>query len=149
MRARTGIALALAPAVVAVAVAANAASGSTGATIIRFTVPTSAVQAHGSDVAPKGQSPGDGFQESYIPKTAGRLRRQDAVAIGVFRGGGTFLGTLTLSNGQIVYAGTTTNQDDATYAIIGGTGRFATTSGTVTTQSVPGNRVRITIRTRG
>jgi hypothetical protein len=48
------------------AIAATSATGHPGATLIRFTVPVSAVRSHGIDVPPKGPSAGDDSQESYL-----------------------------------------------------------------------------------
>jgi hypothetical protein len=142
----TKLTLVAAAAITAAALAATSATGRTGATVIRFTVPVSAVRSHGIDVPPKGSSAGDGFQESYVLAAAGKLRRQDAIGISTF-GRATFLGTITLKNGQIVYAGTTNNQDDTAYAILGGTGAYETARGTVTTHTLPQGRVEITIAT--
>jgi hypothetical protein len=136
----------LAATIATAALAATSATGHTRATVIRFTVPVGAVRGHGIDVPPKGPSAGDGFQESYVPAVATQLRRQDAIGISTF-GRATFLGTITLKNGQIVYAGTTNNQDNTAYAILGGTGAYRTARGTVTTHTLPHSRVEITIAT--
>jgi hypothetical protein len=142
----TKLMLAAAAAITTAALAATSATGRTGATVIRFTVPVSAVRSHGIDVPPKGRSAGDSFQESYVPSAATHVRRQDAIGISTF-GRATFLGTITLKNGQIVYAGTTNNQDDTAYAILGGTGAYGTARGTVTTHTLSQGRVEITIAT--
>jgi hypothetical protein len=107
-------------------------------------VPVSAVRAHATDVAPKGFSPGDGFQESYAPARPSQVIRQDAVAVATFDQG-VFLGTVTLKQGEIVYAAGTRDQDNTSYAILGGTGRYQGAQGTVTTRTVSRSRVQITI----
>jgi len=55
------------------------------------------------------------------------------------------LGTVTLKNGQIVYAGTTTDQDDFQYAILGGSGAYSAARGTLTLHTVDRGHVRVTI----
>jgi hypothetical protein len=127
-----------------VAALAGSATGASGPSVIRLKVPIAAARAHQIDAPPRGPSPGDSFQESYRPAHAGMIRGQDAVGIGTFDRG-MFLGAITLANGQIVYAGATTNQDDTEYAIVGGTGAYRDARGTVTTHSLAHARVLITI----
>ncbi len=114
----------------------------------RLTVSLSSVRFHATHVGSKGLSPGDGFQESWLPNHPGAARRQDAVAIATFQQG-VFLGTVTFKDGQIVYTGSTNNQDNATYAIIGGTGTDQGARGTLSTHSLPHGRLQITITTEG
>lgn len=148
MRARAKFTLAAALAVVlaGAAVITATATGQPAARVIRLTVPTSAVRAHATDLAPKGTSPGDGFQESYVPTRPDQVIRQDAIAVATFDQG-VFLGTIMLTHGEIVYAGSTRDQDNATYAILGGTGSYQAVQGTVTTHTISRSRVRITITT--
>jgi len=75
------------------AVLTATATGQREARVIRLTVPISAVRAHETDIAPKGESPGDSFQESYSPARPGQVIRQDAIAIGTFDRG-VFLCTI-------------------------------------------------------
>jgi hypothetical protein len=148
MRTTTKLSLtvALAALVTGAAQLTASAQGHAAKTVIRLTVPINAVRAHGTDIAPKGPSAGDGFQESYIATQPGELRRQDAIGIATFQRG-IFLGTITLNNGQIVYAGSTNNQDNTAYAILGGTGTYQTARGTLTTHPLPHGRLQITIAT--
>src|ERR1700722_3654063 len=139
------------PALLAVLLAAATvipatATGRVGENVIRFTVPVSAVHAHATKVAPKGMSPGDGFQESYRPTHPGAVIHQDAIAVATFDGG-IFLGTITLKHGELVYAGSTQDQDNTTYAIVGGTRSYQDARGTVTTHTISRTRVQITIMT--
>ncbi len=122
------------------------ATGQAGGSVIRLTVPVSAVHAHATKVAPRGMSPGDGFQESYRPTHPGEVIEQDAIAVATFDGG-VFLGTITLEHGEIVYAGSTQDQDNTTYAIVGGTRSYQDVRGTVTTHTISRTRVQITITT--
>jgi hypothetical protein len=100
---------------------------------------------HVTDVPPKGPSPGDSFQESNMPRGVAAPRRQDAIGTATFNRV-TVLGTITLHNGQIVYAGTVSSQDDAVYAILGGTGTYHAARGTLTVRALPRGRADITIR---
>ncbi len=145
--AKTTRAAALAAVVAAAAIVTTTATGQPAARVIRFTVPVSAAHAHGTDVAPKGMSPGDGFQESYAPARPGPVIRQDAIAVATFDQG-VFMGTVTLKSGEIVYAGSTRDQDNTTYAILGGTGSYQAAQGTVTTHTISRSRVQITIITK-
>lgn len=129
------------------AVATANTSGQPGASVIRLSVPTAAVRAHGTDVAPKGASPGDTFQESYAPARPSKVIRQDAIAVATF-GRGVFLGTITLKDGEIVYGGSADDQDNSAYAILGGTGGYHDAQGTVTTHAISPSRVQITITTQ-
>jgi hypothetical protein len=138
---------ALAACLTGAAVLATTATGQTAGSVIRLTVPVSAVRAHGTDVPPKGPSPGDSFQESYAPANPGQIIRQDAIAVATFDRG-VFLGTITLTDGEIVYAGSTHDQDNTTYAILGGTGSYQAAQGTVTTHTISRSRVQITITTK-
>jgi hypothetical protein len=124
------------------------AAGQTGPSVMRLIVPLSYVHFHATGVGPKGISPGDGFQESWLPSHPAAASRQDAIAIATFRQA-VFLGTITLNDGQLVYAGSTNNQDNAVYAIIGGTGRYQGARGTMNTHSLPRARLQITITTDG
>ena len=76
----------------------------------------SAVSAGGVSLAPKGAT-GDLFEESDKPTGPGPIRRQDLLGVGTYQAHGIFLGTVNLSGGQIVYAGSTTDQDNNTYAV--------------------------------
>ena len=118
------------------ALAHGAASGSATTraavpTVLRFRVPVAEVRAHSTDNPPHDVSAGDTFQESYKPRAKSALRHQDSIATATFGGRATFLGTVNLTGGQIVYAGTTTNQDDNVYSILGGTGRYRSAAGTL------------------
>ncbi len=141
------LAAVLAACLTAAAVITATATGQPAARVIRLTVPVSAVRTHGTDVAPKGPSPGDGFQESYAPGRPGQVIRQDSIAVATF-GQGVFLGTITLKDGEIVYAGSTRDQDNTTYAILGGTGSYQGAQGTLTTHAISRSRVQITITTQ-
>ncbi len=123
----------------------TAAAGHTAQTVIHFTVRVSSARFHVTDVPPNGPSAGDSFQESNSPPRAAALRRQDAIGIATFQRA-TVLGTITLKNGQIVYAGTIKNQDNAVYAILGGTGTYNAARGTLTVRALPQGRAEITIR---
>jgi hypothetical protein len=140
------LAAALAAILAGAAVVTATATGQPAASVTRLTVPISAVRAHATDVAPKGTSPGDGFEESYAPARPGQIIRQDAIAVATFDQG-VFLGTITLKHGEIVYAGSTRDQDNTTYAILGGTGSYQAAQGTVTTHTISRSRVQITITT--
>jgi hypothetical protein len=59
-----------------------------------------------------------------------------------------FLGTITLTHGEIVYAGSTRDQDNTSYAILGGTGSYQGAQGKVTTHTISRARVQITITTQ-
>jgi hypothetical protein len=111
---------------------------------MRFNVPIAAVRAHGINVGPHRMSPGDSFQESYRPAHATGLRRQDAIGIATY-GRGMFLGSITVSGGQLIYSGATNNQDDTSYAIVGGTGKYAEAAGTVRLHPISRTRVQITV----
>ena len=76
-----------------------------------------------ASLAPKGAT-GDLFEESYEPTGPGPIRRQDLLGVGTYQAHGIFLGTVNLSGGQIVYASSTTDQDNNTYAVLGGTGKY-------------------------
>jgi hypothetical protein len=145
--AKLALAAALAAGLTAAAVVTATAAGQPAASVIRLTVPVSAVRAHATDVAPKGFSPGDSFQESYTPARPGQVIRQDAVAVATFNRG-VLLGTITLKQGEIVYAGSTHDQDNTSYAILGGTGSYQGAQGTVTTHTTSRSRVQITITTQ-
>jgi hypothetical protein len=145
--AKLTLAAALAACVTAAAVVTTTATGQPAANVIRLTVPVSAVHAHATDVAPKGPSPGDGFQESYTPARPGQVIRQDAIAVATFDRG-VFLGTITLTHGEIVYAGSARDQDNSSYAILGGTGSYQGAQGNVTTHTISRARVQITITTQ-
>ena len=144
--AKFALAAALAAVLAIAAVITATATGQPVARVIRLTVPMSAVRAHSTDVAPKGTSPGDGFQESYAPARPDQVIRQDAIAVATFDQG-VFLGTITLKHGEIIYAGSTGDQDNTAYAIIGGSGSYQAAQGTVTTHTISRSRVRITITT--
>lgn len=130
----------------AAAVITTNAAGQTGPSVMRLIVPLSYVHFHATSNGSKAISPGDGFQESWLPPHAATPSRQDAVAIATFRQA-IFLGTITLKDGQLVYAGSTNNQDNATYAIIGGTGHYQGDRGTMSTRSLPQGSLQITITT--
>ena len=142
--AKLTLAAALAVLLTSAAIITATATGQPGASVIRLTVPISAVRANETDVAPKGESPGDGFQESYTPARPGQVIRQDAIAIGTFDRG-VFLGTITLRQGVIVYGGSTYDQDNTAYAILGGTGTYQGAQGTVTTHAISRTSVQVTI----
>jgi len=124
------------------------AAGQTGPSVMRLIVPLGYVHFHATSNGSKGISPGDGFQESWLPPHSAGASRQDAVAIATFRQA-IFLGTITLKDGQLVYAGSTNNQDNAVYSIIGGTGRYQGDRGTMSTHPLPHGRLQITITTDG
>jgi hypothetical protein len=90
-------------------------------------------------------SAGDTFQETYHPAAPSSLRRQDASAVATFGKHVEILGTVRLGGGKLVYAGTTTDMDNATYAILGGTGDYTGAGGTVTLASAGPRKVRVTI----
>ncbi|HTR69064.1 MAG TPA: hypothetical protein VMH41_02400 [Mycobacteriales bacterium] len=135
-------------AIAAPVVARGSSPSAEKTTTLRFTVPTAAVKAHATNVGPHAMSPGDGFQESYRPRNTGPLRRQDAIGIATY-GRGMFLGSISVTGGQILYAGATDNQDHTSYAILGGTGRYARASGTVQLRPISSTRVRITLTVTG
>ena len=136
---RTAAVLALSALVVAAAlVGISRASGAEGAKPITFIVPVASVRAQ--DPATSASY----FRESWTPGHDSPVVRQDSVGFSEF-GRGTFLGTVTLTNGQIVYAGTTSDQDDFQYAIIGGTGAYAASRGTLTLRTIDQGHVRVTI----
>ena len=132
----------------ATAIIATTAAAKARPNVIRLIVPLSYVHFHATNSGSKGISPGDGFQESWLPPHSATASRQDAIAIATFRQA-VFLGTITLTKGQLVYAGSTNNQDNAVYAIIGGTGRYQGARGTMSTRSLAHGRLQITITTDG
>lgn len=121
------------------------ANGQQAQSPIIATVPVSAVSAGGVSLAPKGAT-GDLFEESYEPTGPGPIRRQDLLGVGTYQAHGIFLGTVNLSGGQIVYAGSTTDQDNNTYAVLGGTGKYVGARGELTTKALSRTHVRITIQ---
>jgi hypothetical protein len=69
----------------ATAVIATTAAAETGPSVIRLIVPLSYVHFHATSNGSKAISPGDGFQESWLPPHPATASRQDAVAIATFR----------------------------------------------------------------
>lgn len=132
----------------ATAVIATTAPAETGPSVTRLIVPLNYVHFHATSSGSKAISPGDGFQESWLPPHPATASRQDAVAIATFRQA-VFLGTITLKDGQLVYAGSTNNQDNAVYAVIGGTGIYPGARGTMSTHPLSHARLQITITTDG
>ena len=120
----------------------SASSNNTSGTIT-FEVPTASVKAQGPATTAGSAAP-DYFREAWTPKHALPVVRQDSVGFVEFDRG-TFLGTITLTHGQIVYAGTTNDQDNFQYAILGGTGAYADARGTLTLRTVDQSHVRVTI----
>lgn len=133
------VALALAAAVAGIARAEPAG----GQTRISFVVPIASVKAQDPAMRAGSAAP-DYFREAWTPRHSRTVVRQDGVGFLEFREG-TFLGTVTLERGQIVYAGTTTDQDDFQYAILGGSGVYAAARGTLTLHKVDRAHVRVTI----
>jgi hypothetical protein len=115
------------------------ARGSSSRTI---TIVVPLAQVHAQD--PKKPAPPYYFRETWAPNSS-QVVRQDQVGFVNF-GAGTFLGTITRHDGQIVYAATTKDQDNTTYAILGGTRAYATARGTVTLHTLDARHVRVTIR---
>jgi hypothetical protein len=116
-----------------------AAFASTGGHTIRVIVPVGQVLAR--------EGTGVNFRSSYIPHGKSAIVRQDSFGIGTFVNEGLFLGAVTLHNGQIVYSGATANQDDFSYAILGGNGAYADARGTVTLHPISKTQVAVTIKT--
>lgn len=52
--------------------------------------------------------------------------------------------TMRVKGGRIVYVGSTFDMDEATYAIVGGTGRFVGAAGTVALHALDRSTVRVT-----
>lgn len=126
----------------------TAAAGHAAQTVIHFTVRVNTARFHVTDMPPKGPSPGDSFQESNMPQGPAPIRRQDAIGTATFNRV-TVLGTITLQSGQIVYAGSIRSQDNAVYAVLGGTGDYAGARGTLSARSLPRGRADITIKLNG
>ncbi|HTU31034.1 MAG TPA: hypothetical protein VMF07_16720 [Solirubrobacteraceae bacterium] len=126
---------------------ATTATGRPEPQVIQVTVPINAVHAHETDTPPKGPSPGDGFQASYVPARPTEVLREDLVGIGTF-GRGVGLATIQLRHGEIVYAGSTRDQDNTVYAILGGTGIYLGATGSVTTHTISRSQVQLTIATQ-
>ncbi|HZS23458.1 MAG TPA: hypothetical protein VFA30_00605 [Gaiellaceae bacterium] len=120
------------------AFAAQSHAQSSAATRITVVVPIASIRA-----ADPSKSVGH-FRESYVPKRPAAILGQTAVGLATFDRG-TLLGTITLRGGQIVYAASTADQDNATYAILGGTGRYVGATGTVATKTLDRAHVRVTI----
>jgi len=80
----------------------------------------------------------------------GALRAYHGAGIEVPGGGPHILeiAAVNLAGGQIVYAASTGNQDDTTYAILGGTGKFVGATGTVAYHALNRQTVRVTIKVR-
>ncbi len=133
------------PAAVSLAAAPGGARAQASQDRITVIVPVGDVSAGGASLAPKGQM-GDLFEESYRPSSSGAVERQDAIGVGAAGGRGVFLGTVNLKGGQIIYAGSTDDQDDTTYAVLGGTGRYVGSHGLLTTSTINRAHVRITIQ---
>jgi hypothetical protein len=115
----------------------SATASSSGTRTIRVVVPIAQVKARGGTAV--------NFRESYTAPDGSSILRQDAIGIATVTNG-MFFGAITLHDGQIVYGGATTNQDDFAYAVLGGSGAFADARGTVTTQTLSKTRVAVTIR---
>jgi len=122
------------------AVAGIAAARGGSSRTITIIVPLAQVQAHD----PTRPAPPYYSRETWAPNSS-QVVRQDQVGFVNF-GAGTFLGTITRRDGQIVYAATTKDQDNTTYAILGGSGAYATARGTVTLHALDARHVRVTIR---
>jgi len=56
--------------------------------------------------------------------------------------------TMRLQGGEIVFGGSTANMDEATYAIVGGTGRFTGAGGSVSLHGLNRSTVRVTVKVR-
>ena len=145
---RLGISLggiaAVACALVASTAFVHSASGDSNPGTITFVVPVSSVRAQD----PSKTAGPDYFRETWTPKRAAPVVRQDSVGFVEFDRG-TFLGTVTLARGQIVYGGTTQDQDDFQYAILGGSGSYADARGTLTLHTIDRGHVRVTIALAG
>ena len=122
------------------AVAGVAAARGSSTQTITLVVPLAQVRAQD----PQKPAPPSYFRETWAPNSR-QVVRQDSVGFVNF-GAGTFLGTITLRSGQIVYAATTSDQDNTTYAILGGTRTYSSARGTVTLHTIDNGHVGITIR---
>ncbi len=136
---------AIALSAVALLATVGRASAQSAPSPITVTVPVADVTADGVSLRPKGPM-GDLFEESYRPSTPGVIQRQDAVGVGTAQGHGVFVGTVNLKRGQIIYAGSTTDQDDNTYAVLGGTGGYIGAHGVLITKTISRTQVQITIQ---
>jgi hypothetical protein len=120
---------------------ASSASSAGHSRAIRVVVPV-------RDVLAREGRGGVAFASTYIPKGKSPIVRQDAFAVGTFVNHGVFLGAITLDDGQLIYAGATGNQDNFAYSILGGTGAYAGSGGTVALRSLSQTKVLVTIRLR-
>ena len=137
---------ALAAVLAAATVITATATGQAGASVIRLTVPVSAVHAHATKVAPKGMSPGDGFQESYgqprPAKSSARMRSPSQPSTGEYSSARSRSSTARSFTPAVRKTKTTPpTRSSAAQAAT------KTSAGTVTTHTISRTRVQITITT--
>jgi hypothetical protein len=137
---KRGIAAWVAAGTVASAVAGGAAllgagrafAGSTQGLALHYTA--AYVQGSSTDVKPSGDSIGDSSADLFTLRTSEGKRAGDVTdTCTLFRPGAHPLaqcqGAVTLADGVLALAGTTSGSDVTTYAVTGGTGRFVGAGG--------------------
>jgi hypothetical protein len=137
-----GLVLALGLALVLLAIATSAgATAGARETVSIYTVNLAKASAHESDAAPKGPSQGDTFQSTAVVldskrQPAGRVHLS---GVGTYRNGGIITGVLQLAAGDVLFQDATTDIDNSTLGITGGTGAYVGASGTVTSRVAKGS----------
>jgi hypothetical protein len=153
VRARRARRVAIAGAGLAVAATAVLATGATGvppeATDTRtYTVDLARAVGNDIDAPPKGPSLGDTFQShaALLGPGGSRAGSVHLSGVGTTRSGGILTGVLHVAGGDLVFQNFTIDLDNATYAVVGGTGAFVGAHGTVTTRVPKGaNAVTVTV----